>query len=181
MQPHGAGGENLVARFGNADGMFKLRRQRAVAGYRRPAIIQHFDRRFAQIDHRLDGKEHAGFQHRAGASGGSTAGNGGTSGAAGGAGGSQGNESRPAGEAANGAEQTQQGASALNFVASSSGDGANVQGGDAGGAEGGKRKSTSELNINNVTVPSSSGPLDVFVVDTGINLERVTKIRGLTN
>jgi hypothetical protein len=47
--------------------------------------------------------------------------------------------------------------------------------------EAGKRKSTSELNINNVSVPSSTGPLDVFVVETGIHLEPVDKLRGLTN
>ena len=61
-------------------------------------------------------------------------------------------------------------------MASSSADGT-----QASGDEGGSRKSTSQLNVNNVTVPSSTGPLDVFVVDTGINLERLAKLRGLTN
>jgi len=96
----------------------------------------------------------------------------------------QGNDNRPAGDAANGGNQTNQGASSLNFVASNSADGNAGQGGNGAqgnGAESGKRKSTSDLNINNVTVPSSTGPLDVFVVDTGINLERIAKFRGLTN
>ncbi len=53
--------------------------------------------------------------------------------------------------------------------------------GPANADEDGKRKSSGELNINNVTVPSSTGPLDVFVVDTGINLESVAELRGLTN
>ncbi|WP_210546553.1 YDG domain-containing protein [Rhodoferax sp. PAMC 29310] len=53
--------------------------------------------------------------------------------------------------------------------------------GSSAGSEGGKRKSTSELNINNFTVPSSTGPLDVFVVDTGINLDPVAKLLSLTN
>ncbi|MDD2845368.1 MAG: hypothetical protein PHT57_10475, partial [Rhodoferax sp.] len=53
--------------------------------------------------------------------------------------------------------------------------------GTANADEDGKRKSSGELNINNVTVPSSTGPLDVFVVDTGINLESVAELRGLTN
>jgi filamentous hemagglutinin family protein len=76
-----------------------------------------------------------------------------------------------------GGEQTGQDASFLNFVASNnSGDGA-----QGNGNEGGDRKSASELNVNNVTVPSSTGPLDVFVVDTGINLQRIAQLRGLTN
>jgi hypothetical protein len=76
-----------------------------------------------------------------------------------------------------GGEQTGQDASFLNFVASNnSGDGA-----QGNGNEGGDRKSASELNVNNVTVPSSTGPLDVFVVETGINLQRIAQLRGLTN
>ena len=47
--------------------MLELRRQRAVAGHGCPAIIQHLAGIFADIDHRLDGEEHAGAQLRAGA------------------------------------------------------------------------------------------------------------------
>jgi hypothetical protein len=47
--------------------MLELRGQRPVAGYRCPAIIQHLAGIFADIDHRLDGEEHAGAQLRAGA------------------------------------------------------------------------------------------------------------------
>src|SRR5258707_11197956 len=42
--------------------MLELRRQRAVARHRGPAVGQDFDMRLAEIDHRLDGEEHAGFQ-----------------------------------------------------------------------------------------------------------------------
>ncbi|MDE1948471.1 MAG: hypothetical protein KGI35_07640, partial [Burkholderiales bacterium] len=51
----------------------------------------------------------------------------------------------------------------------------------ATGADGGKRRSASELNVNNVTVPSASGPLDVFVVNTGINLLGVQALHTLGN
>jgi len=35
------------------------------------------------------------------------------------------------------------------------------------------RKPQSELNVNNTTVSSNTSPLDVFVVDTGINLSNL--------
>ena len=47
--------------------MFELRRQRPVARHRRPAIIEQFHRRAAQVDHRFDSEEHAGAQHDAAA------------------------------------------------------------------------------------------------------------------
>ena len=67
IQPGGAFGENLTTRFGDADRMFKLGGKGAIAGDRRPAIIEHFHAIFAQIDHGLDSKEHAGAQFRTGA------------------------------------------------------------------------------------------------------------------
>ncbi|HMV16411.1 MAG TPA: hypothetical protein PKC56_00815, partial [Rhodocyclaceae bacterium] len=51
----------------------------------------------------------------------------------------------------------------------------------AAGTEAGKRKAAQELNVNNVTVPSSSGPLDVFVIDSGINPGRSATLQSLTN
>ena len=47
--------------------MLELRGQRPVAGHRRPAVVEHLAGIFADIDHRLDGEEHAGAQFRAGA------------------------------------------------------------------------------------------------------------------
>ena len=44
--------------------MFELRRQRLVARHRGPVIGQDLGFRAAKVDHRLDGKEHALFQHR---------------------------------------------------------------------------------------------------------------------
>src|SRR5665811_206610 len=58
-------GKNLDAGRGHADRMLELRRQRAVARHRGPAVGQDFDVRLAEIDHRLDGEEHAGLQHHA--------------------------------------------------------------------------------------------------------------------
>src|SRR5438128_12326875 len=45
--------------------MLELRRQRTVARHRGPAVRQDFYMRLAEIDHRLDGEEHAGLQHHA--------------------------------------------------------------------------------------------------------------------
>jgi len=88
-----------------------------------------------------------------------------------------------------GAEQGTTGASTLNFVAGAAdGNTAGSNVGSAGGtsntaatADAGKRKTTSELNVNNVTVPSSAGPLDVFVVDTGVNLRGIATLRAVNN
>src|SRR3978361_1108442 len=57
--------KNLDAGRGHPDRMLELRRQRAVAGHRGPAVGQDFDMRLAEIDHWLDGEEHAGLQHHA--------------------------------------------------------------------------------------------------------------------
>ncbi|AEM39888.1 hypothetical protein KVU_0049 [Ketogulonicigenium vulgare WSH-001] len=45
--------------------MFELRRQGFIARHRRPAICQNLGLVFAQVHHRLDGKEHAFLQHGA--------------------------------------------------------------------------------------------------------------------
>ena len=58
-------GENFAAVLRHADTVFELRRKRPVARHGRPAVGQHFDMRLAEIDHRLDGKQHSGLQHRA--------------------------------------------------------------------------------------------------------------------
>ena len=40
--------------------MFELRRQGAVAGHRRPAVLEHLHVGSADVDHRLDREEHTG-------------------------------------------------------------------------------------------------------------------------
>src|SRR5258706_12803516 len=57
--------EDLVALVRHADRVLELRRERAVAGDRGPAVAQDLHRVAAEIDHRLSGQEHAGFQHDA--------------------------------------------------------------------------------------------------------------------
>src|SRR5580704_13389517 len=54
--------ENYTAAGGHADRMLELRRQRTVARHGRPAVGQDLHMRLAEIDHRLDGEEHAGLQ-----------------------------------------------------------------------------------------------------------------------
>lgn len=66
VKPLWAGGKNLASSFGNADAMFKLGRKAPVAGHRRPAILQHFARCLADVDHRFDRENHAGAQFGAG-------------------------------------------------------------------------------------------------------------------
>src|SRR5436305_5591659 len=46
-------GEHLTALGGHPDGVLELRRERAVARHRGPAVGQHFYVRAAEIDHRL--------------------------------------------------------------------------------------------------------------------------------
>ena len=53
--------------LGDANGMFALGRKGAIAGDRCPTIAQHFHVRATQIDHRLDGENHARFQFGASA------------------------------------------------------------------------------------------------------------------
>src|SRR5687767_5068504 len=62
-----APGENLAAILGDADRMLELGGERAVAGDRGPAVVEQFHVGAADVDHRLNGEEHAGFQFGAGA------------------------------------------------------------------------------------------------------------------
>ena len=65
MHVLGRQSENLHTVLRHADRMFELRCERAIAGDGCPSICQHFYMWPAEIDHRLDGKKHAGFQHHA--------------------------------------------------------------------------------------------------------------------
>ena len=47
--------------------MFKLGRERAIACYRRPAIVEDFDVRASNVDHWLNREKHTGFQFWPGA------------------------------------------------------------------------------------------------------------------
>src|SRR3546814_9216562 len=67
VQARRARGENLAAGLGDADAMLELRRERAVARHRGPAVVEHLHRIFAGVDHRLDREEHARLEFRAGA------------------------------------------------------------------------------------------------------------------
>lgn len=60
IKPLRARRKYLAAIFGDADAMLELRAQAAVARYRRPAVFQHLARRLADVDHWLDGEDHAG-------------------------------------------------------------------------------------------------------------------------
>jgi hypothetical protein len=62
VQARGRQGEDLDAGLGDADRMLVLRRQRAVARHRCPAILHQRHIAPAEIDHRLDGEDHAGAQ-----------------------------------------------------------------------------------------------------------------------
>ena len=52
-------GENFCPRRRHTNRVFELGRERAVARYRCPAIIQNLDGRLAEIDHRFHGETHA--------------------------------------------------------------------------------------------------------------------------
>src|SRR5262245_31479793 len=65
MQARRGDGEDLAARFRDADGVLELSGELAVAGHRRPTVGQDFDVRFAQVDHRFDREQHPGFEHDA--------------------------------------------------------------------------------------------------------------------
>ena len=65
VEPFGRERENLDAALGDPDRVLELRRQRAVARHRGPAVGEHLHVRAAEIDHRLDGEEHAGLEHDA--------------------------------------------------------------------------------------------------------------------
>src|SRR3546814_19994737 len=64
FQSSRAFGENFAARFRNPDAVFELGRQRSIAGAGGPSVLQHLHAALADIDHRLDGAEHAGLQFR---------------------------------------------------------------------------------------------------------------------
>src|SRR5215212_1291992 len=57
--------EDFESGSGHPYRMLELRRQRTVARHRGPAIGQDLHMRLAQIDHGLDGEEHAWLQHNA--------------------------------------------------------------------------------------------------------------------
>ena len=58
-------GKNLATRLGDANGVLKLRRELAVARHSGPAVGQHLHMRAPEVDHRLDGEQHAGLQRLA--------------------------------------------------------------------------------------------------------------------
>src|SRR5688572_24797703 len=67
VEPGGTPGEDLAAVLGDADAMLELGGEAAVAGDGGPAVVEQFDRRLADVDHRLDGEEHSGPELRPGA------------------------------------------------------------------------------------------------------------------
>src|SRR3546814_13922399 len=67
VQARRARGENLAAGLGDADAMLELRRERAVARHRGPAVVEHLYRIFAGVDHRLDRDDPARLELRSGA------------------------------------------------------------------------------------------------------------------
>src|ERR1700742_2431460 len=58
----GREGEDFEAILRDADAVLELRRHRAIARDRRPAVVQHLHRIAPEIDHRLDGEEHSRLQ-----------------------------------------------------------------------------------------------------------------------
>src|SRR3546814_10296185 len=64
VQALGAEREDLTAVLGDADRVFELGRQRLIASYRGPAVVQQLHRGLAEVDHRLDRHEHAGLEQR---------------------------------------------------------------------------------------------------------------------
>src|SRR5438128_869295 len=67
IQPLRALRKNLAAGFGDSDRMFELGRERAVAGDGGPAVVEQFYVGAADVDHRLDGEDHARLELGAGA------------------------------------------------------------------------------------------------------------------
>src|SRR5215213_4962315 len=51
--------EDLAAVVGDPDAVLELRGQGAVAGDGGPAVLEQFDARLADVDHRLDREEHS--------------------------------------------------------------------------------------------------------------------------
>src|SRR3974390_2271389 len=62
VQASGGEGEYLTSRLRDADSVLELRREGPIAGHRSPAVGQDLHWRPAEIDHRLDGEEHAGLE-----------------------------------------------------------------------------------------------------------------------
>src|SRR5271165_2076451 len=62
VQPFRREREDLDPARRHGHGMFELGRKRPIAGYRGPPVGEYFHMRPAEIDHRLDRKEHARFQ-----------------------------------------------------------------------------------------------------------------------
>ena len=61
------------------------------------------------------------------------------------------------------------------------GNSSGIESGDRGaaGGGGGGRRSSRDLNVNTVSVPSATGPLDVIVVEGGVNRGGVSTLRSL--
>ena len=57
--------EHLAARLGHAHRVLELGRQLAVARHGGPAVGEDLHVRLAEVDHRLDGEQHAGLEHDA--------------------------------------------------------------------------------------------------------------------
>src|SRR4051794_28848006 len=67
VQTRGTLRKYLAAGVGDADRMFELSRKRAVTGDGGPAVFEHLHVRAADVDHRLDGEDHARLEFGAGA------------------------------------------------------------------------------------------------------------------
>src|SRR5438874_2397779 len=65
VNAQGRAGKHFAAGLGHADSVLELRRERAVARDGRPAVAQNLHMRPAEIDHRLDRKEHARLEQDA--------------------------------------------------------------------------------------------------------------------
>src|SRR6185312_8767097 len=64
VQPTRRYGEHLATCLGYAHGVLELRGQGPVARDRRPAVRQYLHMRLAEIDHRLNGEQHAGLERQ---------------------------------------------------------------------------------------------------------------------
>jgi len=79
---------------------------------------------------------------------------------------------------AQGAEQATTGGNALNFVSTNTpAEGSSGTAPNAPAAGG--RNAKSELNVNTVSVPSAAGPLDVFVVGSGVNRSGISSVQSI--
>ena len=64
VKAFGRNGEDLDALLGHPDRVLELGRQRAIASDRSPSVGKDLHVRPAEIDHRLDGKQHARLEHQ---------------------------------------------------------------------------------------------------------------------